>query len=91
METFSPSTTGAWREYTPLEKIPCVVKLHPPPSKIAPYVVHPLWDLGAWESVDIFRGEIVLKFCQGKGVGVIDTYYTKDPAAWHIKLKEMYQ
>ena len=25
----------------PLEKIPYVVKLHPPPSKIAPYVVHP--------------------------------------------------
>ena len=31
----------------PLEKIPYVVKLHPPPSKIAPYVVHP--PSGIWE------------------------------------------
>ena len=27
--------------------------------------------------MDIFRGEIVLKFCQGKGVGVIDTYFLR--------------
>ena len=71
----------------PFGKNPLCSKITPSPLKNCT----PLWDLGAWESVDIFRGEIVLKFCQGKGVGVIDTYYTKDPAAWHIKLKEMYQ
>ena len=66
---------GAWREYTPLEKIPfpCVVKLHPPPSKIAPYVVHPLWILVAWKWF-LFKMEV---FVVGKlGLLVILCVYT---------------
>ena len=39
----SPQSTkgGEGGGIPPLDKIPYEVKLHPPPSKIAPYVVHP--------------------------------------------------
>ena len=43
----------------PLEKIPYVVKLHPPPPKIAPYVVHPPSALG-FESLVVCVGRLEL-------------------------------
>ena len=72
-----PGEGGAWREYTPLEKIPCVVKLQftPSPLKNAPYVVHPPLGFGSLRVCGHFQRGNCLEILSRKGVGVIDKYY----------------